>query len=519
MNRNAFIIMLFFVFGFGLSGLVHAQESSAVFSGGSVKIGYDGRTCDGSLEGSIRYNSSGPAMECCDGASWASCGGGSTCGIYAISFTDQVDVAKSTVISSDIIQVNTDSCTADVAVSGDGSPQYRICSNSSCSVVDQTWGNTAGTVAGGKYVQMRLTSSASGNTTLTARLTLGSATITDWDVTTVPDGRQVFITSASWAGDLKGITGATYKCQDAADTAGLTGIFRPWLTAYSTSLEPQDIFTQSSIPYLLVTGTKIADNWTDLVDGSIDAIIDRDENGTQQTGREVWSNTTTSGARKNSGGNNHCFEWTSGNGGHGGEKGDNTYADSRWTDNGTASACSGLKRLYCFEQAPDPVGAHKKIFITSSTWNGNLGGLSGANNKCQTAADNASLGGTYKAWITDTNSSNSPSNTFTQASIPYRRIDGYRIADNWSDLTDGLLDNGIIIDETGAVRLDQEVWTNTTTSGTRTAGGGNDTCFDWASGSSGNSGQSGNNQFMDSKWTNETASACNGAKRLICVEQ
>ncbi len=45
-----------------------AQETSANFSPGSVKIGVDTRTCNGSLAGSLRYISS--EMQYCDGANW-----------------------------------------------------------------------------------------------------------------------------------------------------------------------------------------------------------------------------------------------------------------------------------------------------------------------------------------------------------------------------------------------------------------------------------------------------------------
>ena len=41
----------------------------------------------------------------------------------------------------------------------------------------------------------------------------------------------------------------------------------------------------------------------------------------------------------------------------------------------------------------------KRVFVTSTTYSGNLGGVSGADNKCQLHADAASLGGTWKAWI------------------------------------------------------------------------------------------------------------------------
>jgi len=42
-----------------------------------------------------------------------------------------------------------------------------------------------------------------------------------------------------------------------------------------------------------------------------------------------------------------------------------------------------------------------RVFVTSSSWNGNLGGLSGAGAKCQQAADAAGLGGTWVAWLSD----------------------------------------------------------------------------------------------------------------------
>ncbi len=58
-----------------LSPLTHAQEISADFSGGSVEIGYDSRTCDASLEGAIRYNSSITNIEYCDSSTWQIWGG------------------------------------------------------------------------------------------------------------------------------------------------------------------------------------------------------------------------------------------------------------------------------------------------------------------------------------------------------------------------------------------------------------------------------------------------------------
>ena len=41
------------------------------------------------------------------------------------------------------------------------------------------------------------------------------------------------------------------------------------------------------------------------------------------------------------------------------------------------------------------------IFVTSERWDGNLGGIAGGDTKCQTAADNSKLGGTWKAVLSD----------------------------------------------------------------------------------------------------------------------
>src|SRR4051794_18448419 len=44
----------------------------------------------------------------------------------------------------------------------------------------------------------------------------------------------------------------------------------------------------------------------------------------------------------------------------------------------------------------------KHIFVTSMTYGSNLGGLTGADAKCRTLATAASLGGTWKAWLSTT---------------------------------------------------------------------------------------------------------------------
>jgi hypothetical protein len=90
---------------------------------------------------------------------------------------------------------------------------------------------------------------------------------------------------------------------------------------------------------------------------------------------------------------------------------------------------------------------HKIVFATSLGFDGNLGGLAGADMKCQARAQAAGLPGTYLAWLSDP--TGSPLTRFTQSTIPYVRRDGVKVADDWADLTDGSLDAPINRSETG----------------------------------------------------------------------
>lgn len=102
----------------------------------------------------------------------------------AFSFTDQTDVALSTTISSNILQISGITGDVSVSISGQGSPQYRICSNSSCGSVLTGWTSGAATIQNNQYLQLQLTSSSSASTQHRATVTVG--TLSDqWDVTTI----------------------------------------------------------------------------------------------------------------------------------------------------------------------------------------------------------------------------------------------------------------------------------------------------------------------------------------------
>ncbi|MCO4772992.1 MAG: hypothetical protein KDA24_23365, partial [Deltaproteobacteria bacterium] len=135
---------------------------------------------------------------------------------------------------------------------------------------------------------------------------------------------------------------------------------------------------------------------------------------------------------------------------------------------------------------PAPVG--KLVFVTSTRQNGALGGTSGADAVCQTRANAAGLGGTYKAWISGSSYSSSPASRFTRStSVPYVRVDGALVANNWADLTDGTIANPINIDEFGNTQTYSFAWSFTRVDGSQglfgssseDCYGGNCHCNNW----------------------------------------
>lgn len=163
--------------------------------------------------------------------------------------------------------------------------------------------------------------------------------------------------------------------------------------------------------------------------------------------------------------------------------------------------------------------ASSRVFVTSTTYNGNLGGLAGADAKCQSRADAANLGGTWKAWLGD--GTGSPSSRFIKSTNAYKRIDGQLIANNWNDLVDGNLQNPILVSEFGS-NFNSQVWTNTKIDGT-VKYTGNASCNNWTSNAANGldfstNGISSRNDF---NWTDTSGSSlpCNSIIRLYCFEQ
>ncbi len=165
---------------------------------------------------------------------------------------------------------------------------------------------------------------------------------------------------------------------------------------------------------------------------------------------------------------------------------------------------------------PTPTPApSKRVFISSASYNGNLGGLTGADSKCQQLADSRSLGGTWKAWLSS--STVSTASRLTHNNGQYKLLNNTVIANNWNDLTDGTILGQIATTEANNSLTNKKVWTNTKIDGGIYAS--NRSCSNWASSSSGIQGRQGDNTSTTTSWTSQADNACNASRNLYCFEQ
>lgn len=163
----------------------------------------------------------------------------------------------------------------------------------------------------------------------------------------------------------------------------------------------------------------------------------------------------------------------------------------------------------------------RRVFVTSSLFPGNLGGLEGADNICQTHALQAGFPGLFYAWLSTAESS--PSARFVKSAVPYEMVDGTAIANDWADLVDGSLGSAVYLTETGSTAPQGihpcspsdtiVIWTGTTTDGTSSG----TTCSNWDGSGDASWGRSSD---VDQSWTAFCSGPCASASTpLLCFEQ
>jgi hypothetical protein len=143
-----------------------------------------------------------------------------------------------------------------------------------------------------------------------------------------------------------------------------------------------------------------------------------------------------------------------------------------------------------------PVTSKEKIvFVSSVMVPPDVGGLAGADAKCNALAQSANLPGTYVAWLSD--SSTSAKERLTPGAGPFVRVDGIIVAKDIPDLLDGNITNPISMTEKGKP-FQPMVWTGTDASG---AGENGFYCADWSMSSTAVKAIYGKAGRVDKSWT------------------
>ncbi len=152
-----------------------------------------------------------------------------------------------------------------------------------------------------------------------------------------------------------------------------------------------------------------------------------------------------------------------------------------------------------------------RVFVSSTTTNGNMGGLAGGDAICDAQASAASLGGTWVAWLST--STVDAKDRLAPGSGPFVRAAGTpgTIANDLADLTDGTLGVAVLNDESGNP-VNTDVYTGTNTNGTKSTF----ICNDWTD----NLGTAlfGLTNASGASWTDNFDFACNPQRPLYCFE-
>ena len=157
--------------------------------------------------------------------------------------------------------------------------------------------------------------------------------------------KRVFVTSFNVPSpNFVNISVVDGYCSQAKNQAGLGGAWRAWISFSNLNAGTRVIDAK----YIRVgDSVKVADNKADLLDGSLDAPINRNQFG------NVTSNIVMTGTNKN--GNvlsgKNCNNWQSSSANYTGAIGSSSLANGNWTNSGTYN-CNNLvnsARIYCFE--------------------------------------------------------------------------------------------------------------------------------------------------------------------------
>lgn len=155
------------------------------------------------------------------------------------------------------------------------------------------------------------------------------------------------------------------------------------------------------------------------------------------------------------------------------------------------------------------------IFITSQTYQGNVNGLAGADQRCRMLAAIAELPRfeTYRAWLSS--STKSAGERLLHSRGRYVLVNGLVVAQDWDALVSGVLEHPINVDENSQTQ-ESPAWTSTLVTGDAAPGG--KFCDDWT-GVLEPDGGYGLPGVIDATWSFFDNTPCDFELHLYCLEQ
>ncbi|MDP1825492.1 MAG: DUF1554 domain-containing protein [Archangium sp.] len=321
------------------------------------------------------------------------------------------------------------------------------------------------------------------------------------------DRSRLFVTSTSFQANFGGVSGADALCQNAATAANKGGTWKAFVsstteTAIARMVEVGPWYQERSDGSFVLTYNNKANLGTTAL-----SLIYVDEQG-RGSGSSTFDPTYWTGMTATNQVGPTCAGWTV-------TSGSSALVGKDGTTGGSDS-CSSLNALLCLEQSrlprPAPLPTtRKRLFVTSTSFQANFGGVSGADALCQNAATAANKGGTWKAFVSST--TETAIARMAEVGPWYQeRSDGsfVRTYNNKANLGTTAL-SLIYVDEQGrgsaSSTFDPTYWTGLTA--TNQVGA---TCAGWTvtSGSSALVGKDGSTGGSDS---------CSSQNALLCLEQ
>lgn len=162
--------------------------------------------------------------------------------------------------------------------------------------------------------------------------------------------KTVFVTNASFKGNLGGLTGADDECQAEADGPASivpSGTYLAWLSDGTDS--PDTRFSKSYGPYVLPDGTMIAEDFVNLTDGSIPHAINIDATGKSLGLTYYWTGTNADGTTAQY--FLTCVGWTVDPAGNfKGMAGSFRKGPTLWSSGYANTSCGISNKIACFQQ-------------------------------------------------------------------------------------------------------------------------------------------------------------------------